>query len=61
MARVPLISKQGTRVHSTGTHTARRKFDVTPQPEAKHYTEQADDNLSAMFDSMMRSNRAAGL
>jgi hypothetical protein len=61
MARATLRTKQGTRVHSTGNHTARRTFDVTPQPEREVTREQADDSLSAMFDTMMRANRAAGL
>jgi hypothetical protein len=59
MARASLRSKNGERVFSTGTHTARRKFDVTPQSE--RVVGPKDDNLSAMFDSMMRANRAAGL
>jgi hypothetical protein len=75
MARASLRSKNGERVFSTGTHTARRKFDVTPQPERvlRHVCDgpikccQPDcsvcgtNSITAMFDTMMRANRAAGL
>lgn len=62
MARAALRPQaRGTRLHSTGTHKqGGRRFDVTPMPERIEDTRE-QDSITASFDSMMRSNRAAGL
>ena len=64
MARASLRSKEGTRVHSTGKH---EKVERLPQPERASFfsldvqiNNPSEDNMTAMFDSMMRANRAAG-
>ena len=66
MARASLRGPQGTRVHSTGTHASRRKFDVTPPPEreelhAPNFDADQEFRQYACISRMMRDNRAAGL
>lgn len=65
MARRPLITQaRGVRRHSTGTHTTRRSFDVTPTQEpvaTTHVDWITDEDDFNSFDRMMRGNRAAGL
>lgn len=55
--RANLKSREGTRVHSTGTHVTRRKFDVTPQPERMVARDMDDTSDFRAMRSLMQGNR----